>query len=966
DLDHVVEGLGLPLQGGLEDVPREATPGPRAAPLSFAQERLWFLEQFGDSAGAYNISLGLHLDGELDPAVLGRALAEVVRRHEPLRTRFEHTAEGPRQVVEPGARVRLAFIELAGIRPGAGDAAHAETQRLAARLWRLPFDLSRAPLLRAVLLRLGPRKHTLILTVHHAVSDGWSMGVLHHELATAYRAFLAGLPAPLPEIQHHYTEHARRQREWLQGEELERQLGFWRRQLEGAPQEIRLPTDRPYPPVQTSRGGLVAFPFERSSWRALEELARREGGTPFMALLALFSALLSRYSGQRDLTVGTPIANRTRKETEPLIGLFVNTLVLRCDLRDDPSFGSLVRRLREVALEAYAHQDLPFEKLVAELRPRRQLNRPPLFQVMLAVQNAPARLPALPGVAVEPFRTTAVPVRFELELVAGRKGEGVGANLLYNRDLFDASTIRRMATHLSRLLAAATAAPETPVSDLPLLGPAERHQLLCEVNDSAEEGEAGLGLDRFATPLQRWIEAQVARTPDRSAVVLGSEVLSYAETEARASRLARRLAGLGVGPETRVAVAAERSPELIVALLAVLKAGGAYVPLDPSYPAERLAYMLADSGAGCLLVQGGLKGALPDPSAGVEVLDLDAHPAPWEVEPPGEAPAGAGPDALAYTVYTSGSTGRPKGVMNTHRGIANRLLWMQEAFPLGPNDRVLQKTPTSFDVSVWELFWPLMTGACQVLARPEGHKDSAYLARVIGDERITTLHFVPSMLQVFLGERDLSGLGALRRVITSGEALRRELAERFFQRLPAPVELHNLYGPTEAAVDVTWWPCRRGARRRGVPIGRPIANLRIHVVDAVLRPVPTGVPGELVIGGVGLARGYLGRSGLTAERFVPDALSGPGAPDRRLYRTGDLARRLPGGEVEFLGRIDHQVKVRGFRIELGEVEARLLEHPAVREAVVVTREDARGEPALAAYAVAATGEPPAAEALREH
>ncbi|HUP42855.1 MAG TPA: amino acid adenylation domain-containing protein, partial [Thermoanaerobaculia bacterium] len=963
--------------------PAPAAGGARArtGPLSFAQERLWFLHRMGAAGDAYNLSLALHVGGELDAAALARAIAGVVGRHEPLRTRFDLVEGRPVQVIEAGARARPVTVDLSRLegpapspaeRPGAhrpsgpdgwSARAEAEVRRQVASAARHPFDLARAPLLRPLLLRLGARDHVLVLTVHHIVSDGWSTGVLVRELAALYRESVTGLAAALPEISFHYADVALWQRGRLAGPELERLLGFWRRKLQGMPEELELPTDRPYPPLQTHRGGVVPFAVGPALCGPLERLARTERGTLFMVLLTAFSALLSRYTGQRDLAVGTPIAGRNRAETEPLIGFFVNTLALRSDLSGDPTFREALRRLRAFTLDAFSHQDLPFEKLVAELRPRRNLARSPLVQVLFVLQNLPAEEPRFHGLETRVLASGSAAARFELELVFAPREGGLAGHLIYNRDLFDAATARRMKGHLETLLAAVAAAPETPLSRLPILGAAERHQLLLEVNDSGDSGAPEAEL-----PLHRWIEAQAARTPEATALVFEGGHLSYAELAERAGRLARHLRRRGVGPEARVGVAAERSLELVVALLAVLEAGGAYVPLDPSYPAERLAFMLADSGTRWLLVQGRLLASLPPVPEGVEVLDLDERPEPWagESTQPAELAGDAVPENVAYTIYTSGSTGRPKGAMNSHRAIVNRLVWMQRAFGLGPGDRVLQKTPASFDVSVWELFWPLMTGACLVMARPEGHKDSAYLARLVEREGITTLHFVPSMLQVFLGERDLALCRGLRRVITSGEALPAELAKRFFERLPEPVELHNLYGPTEAAVDVTWWPCDRRSPRRAIPIGRPIANVTIQVVDADLQPQPAGVPGEVVIGGVALARGYLGRPGLTAERFVPDRSAGSADGGARIYRTGDLARRLPDGEVEFLGRLDHQVKVRGFRIELGEIEARLLEHPAVAEAVVVARQDGRGEPALIAYAVAAAGARPQAADLREH
>ncbi|HYO14894.1 MAG TPA: amino acid adenylation domain-containing protein, partial [Thermoanaerobaculia bacterium] len=629
-----------------------------------------------------------------------------------------------------------------------------------------------------------------------------------------------------------------------------------------------------------------------------------------------------------------------------LIGFFVNTLVLRGDLSGDPTFQRLLRRNRETALSAYDHQDLPFEKLVEALEPERSLSWTPLFQVMFLLQNdPPGAAPELGGLTLSSLRRTGGgTAKFDLTVaVAPGQGGSLSIQAEYSRDLFDASTASRLLGGFAELLEAVAEEPQRRLSELPLLTAPERQQLL-EWNDT----ERIYREDGFC--LHELLAAQVERSPDAVAVVFEEESLTYRELGRRSGRLARLLWSLGVGPEGRVGVAMERSLEMVVALLGILKAGAAYVPLDPSYPRERLAFLLEDALSGeaappVLLTQERLLDLLP--ALPVRPLCLEAG---WsgngdDLELP--APPEVLPDHPAYVIYTSGSTGRPKGVVNTHRAIVNRLLWMQEAYGLTGEDRVLQKTPFSFDVSVWEFFWPLLTGARLVMARPGGHQDPAYLVDRIAREGITTLHFVPSMLQVFLEAPDVERCVSLRRVVCSGEALPFELQQRFFARLPRGVELHNLYGPTEAAVDVTFWACRRDGSAP-VPIGRPITNLRIHLLDAHLNPVPAGVPGELHIGGVGLARGYLGRPELTAEKLIPDPISG--APGARLYKSGDLARHRADGRIEYLGRIDHQVKIRGFRIELGEIESHLASHPAVREAVVLARGDGAAK-GLTAYVV---------------
>jgi amino acid adenylation domain-containing protein len=628
-------------------------------------------------------------------------------------------------------------------------------------------------------------------------------------------------------------------------------------------------------------------------------------------------------------------------ETEALIGFFVNTLVLRVEVEGRESFRELVRREREAALGAYGHQEVPFEKLVEELRPERDMSHTPLFQVMFVLQNSEMPVVELAGLKLTPLEIPTTTVNFDLALAMEESEQGMFVAMHYNTDLFDAPTIARMLRHFQILLEGIAADPDRRLSSLPLLDADERRQVLGEWNDTKKDYAA-------AKRLHELFEAQAARTPDASALTFADEGLTYAELNRRANQLARYLRQLGVGADVPVGVCLERSLEMVVGLLGILKAGGAYVPLDPDYPVERLAFMLEDVRAPVVLTQSRLAHVLPE--HGARVVQLDSEREAIAQQETDNLNVEVWEESLAYVIYTSGSTGRPKGAMNTHRGICNRLLWMQDEYGLSASDSVLQKTPYSFDVSVWEFFWPLITGARLVGARPGGHQDSGYLVRLVAEQRITTLHFVPSMLQVFLEEQDLESCDALTRVICSGEALSPQLQERFFARLGAG--LYNLYGPTEAAVDVTHWTCvRGGARHRSVPIGRPIANTEIYILDAHLQPAPAGVPGELYIGGAGLARGYLNRPDLTAERFVANPFGDAGT---RLYRTGDRALFRSGGEIEYLGRTDYQVKIRGFRIELGEIEAALGAHAAVREAVVLAREDSPGDKRLVAYVVAET------------
>jgi amino acid adenylation domain-containing protein len=918
-------------------------------PLSFAQQRLWFLDQLQPGNPAYSISFAVHLKGLLHVALLEQSLNEIVRRHEVLRTTFS-TAEGqPVQVIAPSLILPLPVVDCQKLPEFKREA---EVRRLATQEAQQPFDLTQGPLLRAKLLRLGQQEHLLILTMHHIISDEWSVEVLVQEMAALYKALLTGSHSPLPELPIQYTDFAYWQRQWLQGEVLETQLNYWKQQLDGAPAVLQLPTDRPRPAVQTYRGAKQSIKLPKSLSEALKELSRQEDVTLFMLLLAAFQTFLYRYTGQDDILVGSPIANRNRDELKGLIGFFVNTLVLRTNLEGNLSFQELLGRVRSITVGAYAHQDLPFEQLVEARQPERDVSYTPLFQVMFALQNAP-QLEEIPGLALSLLKVESLTAQFDLSLSMENTEQGLMASFEYNTDLFDAITITRMLGHFQNLLEGIVANPQARLSDLPLLTEAERQQLLGEWNDTQADYPQDLCIHQL-------FEAQVEQTPDAVAVVFEEQQLTYRELNNRANQLAHHLQQLGVKAEVLVGMCVERSLKMVVGLLGVLKAGGAYVPLDPAYPQDRLAFMLEDAQVPVLLTQERLVPALPQHKA--QIVCLDTY---WQAltnQRQDNPVSGTTPETLAYVIYTSGSTGTPKGVMNTHLGLSNRLLWMQDAYRLTATDCVLQKTPFSFDVSVWEFFWPLMTGTRLVLAKPSGHLDSPYLLHLILQEQITTLHFVPSMLQMFLEEPGLARCNVIKRVICSGEALPVDLQARFFDRLNS--DLHNLYGPTEAAIDVTAWTCQRGSHQRTVPIGRPIANTQIYLLDHNLQPVPIGVPGELHIGGVGLARGYLNRPNLTDEKFISNLFSNE--PGARLYKTGDLACYKPDGSIEFLGRIDHQVKLRGFRIELGEIEAVLVQHPALREIVVLVREDRPGDKQLVAYGVPNCDRQPTTSELRDY
>jgi amino acid adenylation domain-containing protein len=925
-----------------QSIPRRQTSEPAA--LSFAQQRLWFFDQLEPGTLAYNIPLAVKISGPLDLAALHRSLNAIVARHESLRTSFTVVDGVPVQAIAPSLELPLPLLDLR-------EHPELDVLRLATEDNLKPYDLAHGPLIRAQLLRSAEQEHVLLLNMHHIVSDGWSLGVLVREMGALYEQFSRSQPASIPELPIQYADYAAWQRDWL-GEALDEKLAYWKKQLGGSLPVLELPTDRPRPAIQTYRGGRHFVSLPKALTEALRTLSREEGVTLFVTLLAAYQTLLHRYTGQHDLIVGSPIAGRNRSELEALIGLFVNSLVLRTDLSGNPTFRELLQRVREVSLDADAHQDAPFEKLVEALAPERNLSQNPLFQAMFVFQTAPLGDLNVAGLTLTPLDVESGTAKLDLSLELYDRAEGIGGWIEYNSDLFDDATIARMAEHFQSLLEGAVADRSQRIAELPLLTAAERQQLLVDWNRTAAEYADA---ERC---LHELIERQVARTPDAIAVVFEEMALSYRELNDRANQLAQHLHTLGVGAETLVGVCAERSPELVIALLGVLKAGAAYVPIDPSYPSERVQFMLHDAQPPVLLTQRHLVEQLPEHGATVIALDVDW---PQIARQGTQNPAHrASADTIAYMIYTSGSTGRPKGALNSHRSIVNRLLWMQQQYQLTPDDRVLQKTPFSFDVSVWEFFWPLITGARLVLARPEGHKDSAYLVELITAQQISTLHFVPSMLQMFLETPGVRLCTSLRQVICSGEALSFELQERFFSRMQCA--LHNLYGPTEAAVDVSFWACTQTYARRIVPIGRPVANTQLYVLDRYGQPAPVGIPGELHIGGVQLARGYWQRPALTAEKFIPDPFSA--VPDARLYRTGDLARVLPDGAIEYLGRLDFQVKLRGFRIELGEIEALLARHPAIREVVV----DARGsgdDKRLVAYIVPAYEPAPSVAELRQ-
>ena len=937
---------------GINDAGQSETIAPRGhnepVPLSFSQQRLWFLDQLEPGTAAYNVAGALRIVGQLDVTALGRSLNEIVRRHESLRTAFVVLDEQPAQVVDTAVHLTIPVEDLTR---HAAPERNTELQRLMKEEVRAPFDLRQSPLIRSRLLRLQADEHLLLLTMHHIISDGWSIGIIIRELAVLYDAFRHGRTSPLEDLKIQYADYATWQRKHLSGEILDQELSYWKQQLNGTLPVLELPSKRARSAQQTFRAALLNLSIPSRLTEKLNELAHEEEGTLFMVLLAAFNLLLWRYSGQTDILVGSPIANRNRTETEPLIGFFVNTLVLRTRLDSRLTVRELLRDVKETCLGAYAHQSAPFEKLVEELQPERSISHTPLMRVMLVLQNAPMSTIELSGLQLSLIETDNEVAKFDLMLELTETAEGLRGLWQYNTDLFDEALMSRISGNLQTLLESMVANPEASLSKLPFLTERESNRLLIEWNDTAHD-----------YPREKCVhelfERQAERTPNAVALIFEGERLSYSELNQRANQLAHHLMSLGVGPDVCVGIAMERSLEMVIGILAILKAGGAYVPLDPAYAPERLSFMIEDARLTLLLSQESLREKFPRHDAKVVLLSNDWQR--WESEPADNPTSGVDPQNLIYVIYTSGTTGLPKGCAVHHRGVVNCILSAKPAAPVRAQDRLLFKASLNFDSSVWELFTALLKGASVVIARPGGERDAAYMARKVVEEGITVLHFVPSMLTVFLEEPALAEITSVRWVVCGGEAMPIQMMERFHERLSAP--LMNFYGPTETSIGNTIWLCDPTRVHAVVPIGQPIANTQTYVLDPEGIPTPIGVPGELYLGGDGVARGYLNRPDLTAEKFVPDPYGGQ--PGARLYRTGDLVRYLPDGDLEFLGRTDHQVKIRGFRIELEEIEAVLGECSGVRESIVMVREDVPGDKRLVAYLITTNGAPAKTEELR--
>ncbi|MBD2199778.1 MULTISPECIES: non-ribosomal peptide synthetase [Calothrix] len=898
-------------------------------PLSFAQQRFWFLAQLEMHSSAYNMPSAVRLQGNLNIKALQQTFQEILRRHEALRTNFQTIEGQPVAVILPPDVVQLPILDISNL---PANQQELEVKKQTTEEAQIPFDLNNGCLLRVKLLRLSEQEHILLLTMHHIASDAWSTDILLREFVTLYQAFCQAQPAPLAELPIQYVDFADWQRQWLQGERLESQISYWRQQLKGVPELLELPTDFPRPPIQSFQGATYSFKLPQQLSVGLNQLSQQQGTTLFMTLLAAFQTLLYRYTGSEDLAIGSPIANRDRIELEGLIGLFINTLVLRTNLAGNPSFIELLKRVREVALGAYAHQDLPFELLVEELQPQRNLSHTPLFQVMFVLQNASMSALELPGLTLNYLPVDSGTAKFDLTLDMTETIEGLVANFEYNSDLFQASTIKRMAGHFQTLLEGIIANPQQRLSQLPLLTASEKHQLL----QPSHNTEITYPVDEFIHEL---FAQQVEKTPDAVAVVYENQQLTYQELNAKANQLAHYLRSLGVKPEVLVGICIERSLEMVIGLLAILKAGGAYIPLDPNYPQQRLEYILEDTQASVLLTQASLLELLPQHQGQIVCLDSDWHLIAQQSQ--NSLSSELTTENLAYIIYTSGSTGKPKGVQIPHMALSNFLYSMKQAPGLTSQDKLLAVTTYSFDIAALEIFLPLIVGACLIVASQEIIADGIQLLAKIKASKATVMQATPATWQLLLAAGWDENLQL--KILCGGEALSAPLASQLLQRCSS---LWNMYGPTETTI----WSAASQIKtvNKTVTISSPIANTQLYILDQYNQLVPDGVPGELCIGGAGLARGYFNRPDLTVEKFIPHPFSDRASA--RLYKTGDLARYLPNREIEYLGRIDNQVKIRGFRIELGEIEAVISQYSGVRETVVTVREDSASQ-RLVAYIV---------------
>jgi amino acid adenylation domain-containing protein len=924
------------------------------APLSFAQQRLWFLNQM-EPESPFNISIAIKLHGSLQVAALAQTLTAIVDRHPVLRTTFHSVDDRVVQMVAPGQSVQLHSIDLSHL---SGEKRQLDVDRILNAESQRPFDLAADLMLRATLLRLDKSEHILLLVMHHIAADGWSVGILFRELASLYQGFAAGSPAELPALPIQYADFAQWQREWLAQEVMPAQLDYWKEQLAGLPPLLTLTTDRPRPAMQTFRGGTKYFQLDRQLTQQLKELSQRSGATLFMTLVAALVTLLSRYSGQDDIAIGSPIANRHRSEVESIIGCFINTLVLRTKLADDPTFLELLAQVRETTLGAYDRQDFPLEKLVEELKPERSLSHTPLYQVMFVLQNAPIGKLELPGLTLSLLELEDAIAKDDLFLSMAETETGMTGELVYNSDLFDRETIERLAINFECLLASIVADPSQKIARLSLLSDREERQLLVDWNATKVE----FPLDKCFSQL---FEQQVIATPNAIAVECAGKQLTYQQLNDRANRWAKHLVKLGVEAETIVALVGDRNIDFLTAILAVFKAGGAYLPLNPAHPIDRLQQVLTQGKVTLVLAEHQWRSVVEplvmnlEPTLAREYLeDLDSLDYSKE-----NLPVRSAPTNLAYVIYTSGSTGTPKGAMLEQRGMVNHLYAKIADLKLGTNDVVAQTASQTFDISIWQFLGALLVGGKVEIIPTEIATDPTQLFALVQQQQVSILEIVPSLLRTIVQQIEAGAypleLANLRWLLLTGEALPPQLCRQWFAHYPN-IPMLNAYGPTECSDDVTHYPIESAPAPDvlNLPIGRPVANTQLYILDNQLQPVPIGVAGELYVSGVGVGRGYLNAPELTAKAFIANPF-GQGCS----YKTGDKARYLPDGTIEFLGRIDFQVKIRGFRIELGEIEAVLSQHAQVREVTVIAREEQAGNQYLAAYLVASA--PIATSDLRE-
>ncbi|MDF5725916.1 MAG: amino acid adenylation domain-containing protein, partial [Rhizonema sp. PD37] len=908
-------------------------------PLSHGQQALWFLWQLAPESSAYNVAFSCRICSDIDVAALQKVFQVLTERHPILRSTF------PRLGTEPIQQINLKQpIDFQQIDATNGSESELKEEVFAA--YKSPFDLEHGSIMRVRVFTRSQQEHILLLVIHHIVSEGWSIGILLDELKVLYPAFRTGREVTLPPPVHSH-EYVRWQRTIIESAEGERLWQYWQQQLAGELPVLNLPTDRPRPSVQTYNGASYPLYLSETLTQQLKELAQSESTTLYTILLAAFNVLLHRYTNQDDILVGSPTASRHRPEFTQIVGYLVNPVVIRTNLSANLTFREFLTQVRNTVIAAIAHQDYPFPLIAKRLQPCRDSSRSIIFQASFVLQKLQQTSDVLKlystqvgttiqwgGLVLEPYEIPQQEGQFDLNLEIVEGSSSVFGTFKYNTDLFDRSTIERMASHFENLLSAIVDNPQQVVSEIPLLSAAERHQLLVEWNDTTREYPQDKCIHQL-------FEEQVEKTPNEIALVYEHQQLSYKDLNKRSNQLAHYLQSLGVGPDVIVGLCVERSIEMIVGLLGILKAGGAYLPLDPSYPQERLAFMIEDAQVPLLLTQKSFVDDLPNTCTEILVFeDLSEVLSALSFHTPNCA---ANSRNLSYVIYTSGSTGTPKGVMVEHRSICNHMLWMKATFGLSSDDKVLQKTPFSFDASIWEFYAPLIAGGQLIVAQPGGHSDGNYIIQSVLQEGVTIIQLVPSLLNVLLEQKGLENCRSLKHVFCGGEQLRHDLQQKFYARVSSV--LHNFYGPTEACIDATWWTCQEIEGDSVVPIGRPIANTQIYVLDSYLQPVPIGVAGELYISGAGVARGYLNRPELTAQKFIANPFSDDQV---RLYWTGDLGRWRSDGNIEFLGRIDSQVKLRGFRIELGEIEAVLSSHPQIQQAVVIATEDIQR---LVAYVV---------------